>query len=199
MKAFTVYLLLSMTPTVAFGEIPESILGTWQFDEVRTITEHLDRLAEYRPEISDTEQFKQAKASIARNAETVNPQVQLTFTEDTMTSKTNSGVFSAPYTVIGGNEGLLVLQYTDDEGYENVNNIWLVEGGIAFEPTDCRANPEQCARERTLQRRGPIVDESGSTVLIIEGQDLSGATYSPPPGNPSKQPQRLYFTRVDPE
>ena len=75
----------------------------------------------------------------------------------------------------------------------------MVEGGIAFEPTDCRANPEQCARERTLQRRGPIVDESGSTVLIIEGQDLSGATYSPPPGNPSKQPQRLYFTRVDPE
>ncbi len=170
MKAFTVYLLLSMVPTVTFGETPESILGTWQFDVGRTMTEHLERIAEDRPEISDTEQFKQAKASFARSSE-YNPQVQLTFTEDTMTSKVGGiGVTIGSYKLIGGNAGLMVIQSTDVKGQEFVNNIWLVEGGIAIETTDCETYHEQC-----------------------------GATYSPLHGDPSKKPRRLYFTRVDPE
>lgn len=200
MKGFAVYLLLSMIPTVTFGETPESIIGTWQFDVVRTMTEHMDRIAEDRPEISETDEFKQAKASFARNAETVNAQVQLTFTEDTMTSKSSDiGAISGSYKLIGGNAGLMVIQITDDKGQEFVNNIWLVEGGIAIETTDCQTYPEQCAQQRTRQRRGPVIDSSGSHVIITEGQDLSGATYSPLPGNPSKHPQRVYFTRVDPE
>lgn len=131
------------------GETPESIVGTWQFDSVRTISEHVDRVAKARSDVIDHDQVEAMKAGLAARAEAADRQVSMTITEDTiMSTNPNSGTTSAPYTVIGGNSRLFVIESTDDEGYAWVMNIRLVEGGIAIETTDPETRPEQWERER---------------------------------------------------
>ncbi len=150
MRAFAICVLLILIPLeTTLGETPESIIGTWQFDSVRTISEHFDRVAKARSDVIDHDQVEAMKAGLAVRAEEADPQVSMTITEDTITSTNpNSGTTSAPYTVIGGNSRLFVIESTDDEGYAWVINIRLVEGGIAIETTDPETRPEQWERER---------------------------------------------------
>lgn len=226
MKAFAVCFLSILTPATTLGAAPESILGTWQFDVVRTVREFLEQrpssgshpnspATKSRPEIVDLEQIAQTEASIARNyaadsseqhtrsSEAVNRQAIVVFTADTMTAiNSESGTVSVPYKLIGGNVGLVVVQVTDDKGYESVLNIWLVESGIAVETTDCQTYPEQCVRERQrakeiMKRKAsqfadaidPVLDAHVVVAPPSQGQELGGRAYS-------SQPRRVYFTRV---
>ncbi|MCZ6853740.1 MAG: hypothetical protein O7G86_07455 [Gammaproteobacteria bacterium] len=43
--------LILLIPIACFGDVPESIIGKWQFDSFRTITEFMDQVFEANPEV----------------------------------------------------------------------------------------------------------------------------------------------------
>lgn len=192
MRALAVCLFLILNPSTTLGESPKSIHGTWQFDVERTMTEYFDLVAKKLPLGGDPQLIEQMKASISLNAENLNHQMMVTFTEDSFTSYSETGsVGPLPYKVIGGNAGLVVIQYTDERGYEFFNSIRLVDGGIALKTTDCQVYPEQC--ERKHQSRIEMKNEEYPSYNPSIIRDPPQST-RPNTGN---QPQWIYFTRVE--
>ena len=85
MKAPGICLLLALTPATALGQFPESIVGTWILDPVRTISEHIDRVAQAHPDVISVDDAETQKAALS-DVKQANPQVTITFTEDTISS-----------------------------------------------------------------------------------------------------------------
>ena len=211
MKGIVVGLMLILTPSTVFGEVPESIIGTWHFDLVRTMSEHIDRVAQARPDMISLEYAAAQKVAMAELAKQSKPQVTMTFTKDTVTSTNlDSRPIKMRYSVIGGNSRLIIAQTIDDEGYGSVVNIRLVENGIAIEPTNCREQPEQCERERRRAMEhfskthgdDPTAVQGDSSVTFLAANSdeptLDGLETSPPHDDIS-QPRWIYFKRADEE
>ena len=211
MKAFGICLLLILTPATTLGEAPESILGTWHFDLVRTMSENIDRVAQARPDVISVDIAETQKAALSDLAEQSNHQATITVTKDTIISTSaDAGSTTMSYTVIGGNSRLVIVESTDHEGYESVVNIRLVEGGIAIETTNCQENPEQCQRERRrameqLRKKhhvdsstNTVVDGSPDAFIAIGSSDEPrlGRLSSSPPRDDLSQPRWVYFKQV---
>lgn len=163
---------------------------------VRTMSEHIDRVAQSRPEVASLESFQAQKSAAAISAEKSNPSITVTITKDTITSSSsNVEPATTPYTVIGGNSRLVVIESTDEEGYESVANIRLVEGGIAIETTNCQEQPEQCKRERqqAMEKLRKKQDENRSTNTVISNEASYDGIVSTPPRNDLSQPRWVYF------
>jgi hypothetical protein len=189
------------------AEVPDSIVGTWHFDTVRTMSNHIDQLAKARPDLLTPETASTQKAALEGLHTQSGRQLTLTITENTILNEAAPG-FNATYRVIGGNSRLVIVDGKNDAGFTWVGHIRLVEGGIAFETIDCITYPEQCAygtkqaieqmRQHTGAKEkkndeGDVAVElraSGET-SVIDG--LVGAedaqTYS--------QPKWVYFKRAE--
>jgi len=178
MRVCGIFLLLILSSTTAWGEVPESILGAWKVDMVRTMNEHIDRIAQTYPDLGHVKDYEAARADLVKRAVEMNSQLIVTFSKNTITSASaKMEPVTAPYTVIGGNSRLVVIESTDDDGYETVVNIRLVEGGIAFETTNCRDKPEQCKYERrkAIERSKESGDKYSSTNFDIDDErDIDG-------------------------
>lgn len=167
---------------------------------VRTMSEHIDRVADARPDLISLEQAQTQKATLIELVEKSNVQSTITITEKTISSSgADITLMTRPYTVIAGNSRLVVVEFTDDDGYESVTNIRLVEGGIAIETTNCQEKPEQCQRERRrameqLDKR----QQSISSVRIASSDEpkIEGLTSSTPADSMS-QPKWVYFKKLD--
>ncbi len=188
---------------MTWPEAPESIIGTWHIDLGRTMTEHIDRVARARPDLLTVEAVESAKLSVAESSDQPSP-VTLTITEDEIVSQaTGAAPTTIPYTMVGGNSRLVIVEFTDEEGYKSVSHIRLVEGGIAIEPTNCRAYPEVCERQRAravvkTQSESSTVEAGG--LSIAESGDLDeqrNADAEGPSEHPS-QPRWFYFKRAEP-
>lgn len=207
MRILVFLLTLTLTQTTSAEVAPEAILGSWQFDSVRTMSEHIDSIARNRPDVVGLEQIESMKRSLAERAPQVDRQVIITFTEDVMISiNTTSGTTRFPYKIIGGNVGLVMIEFTDDYGYQSVVNIRLVEGGIAMETTDCRAQPQQCEREKRRamnQMNEELIDSSGSVDQAADDVSFSIMSHSDiPPSQPVEEAPRIkqvYFKPLQAE
>ncbi len=186
-------ILLFVAVAASAAEIPDSIVGTWQFDLLRTVSEQVDRVARLHPDIINPDMAKAQKSALSKSTDMPETHILLTVSEDTITVEgTDSFLTTNSYTVIGGNSRLLVVESTDEDGYRSVLNIRLVDGGIAVETTDCRNNPEQCERDlqrtkeklreryqgRSAENSPTDVDPAGA-VLSAEGSILEGTLAAP--------------------
>ena len=200
MRVVGIFLLLSMISATALGEVPESIVGTWRLDMTRTMNEYFDQIVQAQPESKSAQLPQEARTVLAEQAEEMNPEVTFSITKDTMTvTQGNEEPINTPYTVIGGNSRLVIIESTDDNGYETVLNIRLVEGGIATETTNCREKPEQCKRERqrAAGQKEERSDASSSTYTVNDYEsDIDGDITSTHVDQVS-QPKWVYFKQVE--
>jgi len=197
MRVIGILLLLVLTSVPASGEIPDSIVGTWNLDMLRTMNEHLDRMAQARPDVISSEIAQAQKSAMSKQTAQISTQVVITITKDSITTtNANAEPITTPYTVIGGNSRLVVVESKDPEGYESVVNIRLVEDGIAVETTNCREQPEQCKREqqRAVKQLKDKADKNSSTRVDYDS-NLDGAISSPPVDEMS-QPKWVYLRKA---
>ena len=195
--------LLALIAVNSLAQAPDSIIGVWHFDAVRTMTEALERRAEKEPERFTREMVDAQRVSIASLPTQAVPEVTLTISETTISTKNRSmSATSYPYRVIGGNARLVIVEVTDEQGFQTITNVHLLEDGIAIGSTDCWQMPEQCARERRRAlaqfkkqagsgtRTATIVDSEGD-VSIVSGDDnavIHGTT-----APEYQQPRLVYF------
>ena len=192
--------------TAQASEPPESIIGTWQVDLVRTMTEHLERMAASGRASVDPAHIASMQATFSRQA--VQQQIRsaaITITEDAIiSSDPNSGTTRIRYKVIGGNARLVVVESLDD-GFESVVNIRLVDTGIAIETTDCRTYPEECVRQQrraiaTVKKRTdqPSMLAASPDGLVVASACSEGECAGEPVQHqqPTDQPRWVYFTRI---
>ena len=205
MKASGVCLLLILATEAVLGEVPESILGTWHFDAVRTISEHIDRVARSRPDVITTETAARQTAELTQLVDQPGPQATITFTEHKIISNAGDDRTLVPYRVIGGNSRLGIVESTDKEGYTSVVNIRLIEGGIAIETTNCQEQPEQCQRERRRameqlkeRQQGEVATTSSSKPFTAIGSDQRQVVGpgSSLPRDDLSQPKWMYFKQA---
>jgi len=206
MKALGIVLFLASG--ASYGEVPESIVGVWRFDMVRTMSEHIDRLAKLRADVVTPEVAETQKAALQGLPSQIDFLPNMTITENTITNETAPG-FNATYRVIGGNSRLVIIDGKNDAGFAWVGHIRLVEGGIALETTDCETYPEQCAygRRRAITQNGVVADANtiaavtdggeASTELYISGGTQVDGPSSTEIFHPPSQPKWLYFTRAE--
>ena len=174
--------LILLIPIACFGDIPESIIGKWQFDSVRTFGEWFDQMRQANPAGHSADMMQKQNTWVANEAEVNDQQGILTITEDTIsTLNNNSGeTKSMSYSVVGGNSRLVVIDAASPDGDNLHINILLVEGGIARETVICMSDPGTCQRESTnRQARASSLGEPQSQTSRTK-QELS-------------QPQWLYF------
>jgi len=96
MKALGIVLFLASG--ASYGEVPESIVGVWRFDMVRTMSEHIDRLAKLRADVVTPEVAETQKAALQGLPSQIDTLPKLTITENTITNETAPGFYST-----GGN------------------------------------------------------------------------------------------------
>lgn len=176
--------LMLLIPIACFGDIPESIVGRWQFDSVRTMTEYMDQVFEANPEVATPEQIQEQKTGMAEHSAEADQQLTATITEDTI-STTNSNsreTKTMSYKVVGGNTQLVVIDATLPDGNSFHINFRLVESGIAMETLDCHANPDVCKRERTRSR-------ATDSLTVVGSSESEPRRTRPGP----TQPQWIYF------
>jgi hypothetical protein len=205
MNLTRICLLLVLAPGSSVGEAPESILGTWHFDLVRTMTEHIDRVAQARPDLISAEAAALQKSQLPELAKQARAQATVTITEDTIISRTGDDRIQSSYRVIGGNSALVMIESTDEEGYTSVTHVRLVDGGIAIETTNCQEQPEQCERERrraveqlsNAQRQSSVpTDEPGAIAAMGSAGPLVDGAGSPQRHDGVSQPKWVYFKQA---
>ena len=183
----TITFLTLLIPIACFADVPESIIGKWQFDSVRTIGESIDRMIVANPGVATSEQIEKQKADLVKQGPRVDRQLKVTITSDAirMVHET-SGPTVLTYKVIGGNSRLVILDAKSEDVDSAVINIRLVEGGIPIETLDCQVQPEVC--ERTREQQTHAVNTTNTAVVGVS--DGTGAPSARPGSN---QPQWIYF------
>ena len=188
MTSRTISFLTLLIPIACFADVPESIIGKWQFDSVRTISESMDQVIAANPGVVTSEEIEKQKAGLAKQSSRIDRQVTAIITSDTirMVNET-SGPTVLTYKVIGGNSRLVILDAKSEDVDSAVINIRLVEGGIAIETLDCQAQPEVC--EHTREQQTHAVDTTNTAVTVVsEGSGAHSANRIVP-----SQPQWIYF------
>ena len=188
---FRILIFLALAnPTVCLAEIPESIVGKWEMDFVRTMSEFIDQALAANPGVATPEQIKEKKAELATRGPQADGQLTAIITNDTirMITQQASGSELVTYKVIGGNSQLLILDATSEEVGSAVVNIRLVEGGIAIATLDCQTQPDVCERMRAQQRMG--AEDSINTAIDREGNEIR---VEGTPQTAITQPQWVYF------
>ncbi len=189
MRLRVITFLTLLTPIVCLAGVPESIVGKWQFDSVRTASGFIDQVQAANPGAATPAQIAEQKSEFAKYGEQADRQLTATITSDTirMVNKRGEPTFIA-YKVIGGNSRLVILDATSAEIGNAVINIRLVEGGIAIETLDCQSQPDVCERMREQQRRR-AESTSNKTVAVVSAGPGAPSAERPGP----TQPQWIYF------
>ncbi len=156
----------------------DSIVGEWQFDSVRTLSEHMERQGPadgVEPE-AFAAQLAEAKTRREQLAPFIDPQIRLNITENHIhLSAPNADDQTMSYTVIGGNARLVVVELEDTAGYEGVGTIRIEESGLVFVRTDCDTYPDQCEmeRQRARQRAEATRHADNASQTVIPAEDVS--------------------------
>lgn len=132
MSSHASLLLVLLIPSIALSDVPQSIIGTWQFHGVRLPCMEADP---EHPNCPPVQELCAAASNLPANLE-------LTFTESTV----GTAGKKIPYRMLGGNSALVIVESITDTGQAFITNVRLVEGGIAIQSLDCRVHREQCER-----------------------------------------------------
>lgn len=202
------WLLGVATSAAAGGQVPESLLGTWEIDLARTVNAHMKEVARARPELFGiVERGAAAPAIDTGQASRQPPVVVVEITDDTIISRNrHTGSTEMRYRVIGGNSRLAILELTDGSGYQMVNQVRFVESGIAVRATDCLQHREWCEREMR-RSAGPLSSQTAADGTGADLEAMASTVASAPTGEADadvagaaspvpSQPRWIYFRAV---
>ena len=192
MKKYCLVLLVPLATAHADG-IPDSIIGEWIFDSARTMSEHWLKIEAKQnvDPIAYQQKVDKMKERLSKVAPEVDAQASLSITSSTFTIKNdNSGTQVFSYQEIGGNSRLVVIEYSDSNGFEGIGKIRLVDGGLAFEQTDCQTYPRQCEieRKRAADRR---LDQTTNTATSTTDPHANDSE------DHNQSPQLVYFRPLE--
>lgn len=194
-KLYGLGLLLLITPIALISDVPETLVGYWQLDVVKTITDQIEQKLDTSSDTINAVTKREIMERLTKDVDQSSPEIFVTFTEDEMIIEIQGAVVkSESYIVTGGYDNKLMITTSDTKGMETYSTVILIDDGLIFEGTNCETYPDQCEREPKEIGSGNI-DENSDFAIAVETRQSNGSSHSLADSR-NKEIQRSYYKKV---